>query len=99
MDDDEVLNKTIEIYSYKFPDNSIYVGFTSYGVENMHYNHSKKIISPIYNKINEYPNIEPKIELIVENKSYKDLYKITRQIFDKNPNMKILNVNLCLYGY
>ena len=97
---DEVVNKKIEIYSYKFPNNSIYVGYTTRGLD-FHHNkiHKKSNLSPIFKILKEYPNVKPKNELNVENKSYRELYKIRRQIFDANPDMKILNVNLWLYGY
>lgn len=96
---DEILNKKIEFYSYKFPDNLIYVGYSTYGIEEAHKLHKKCTCSPIFNILNEYPNVKPNIEVTVENKSYKDIHNIQRQIFDANPNMKILNENLWLYGY
>lgn len=96
---DEVVNKKIEIFTYKFPNNSIYVGYSSYGLDENYRLHKKCNISPIFKILNEYPDVKPKLELTVENKSYRELYNIQRQIFDTNPNMKILNVNLWLYGY
>ena len=96
---DEVLNKKIEIFTYKFPNNSIYVGYCTYGLDENYILHKKCRCSPIFNILNEYPDVKPKLELTVENKSFKEIYNIQRQIFDANPNMKILNVNLWLYGY
>ena len=98
--DDEVLNKKYEVYSYKFPNNSIYVGFTPYGLDAIHYNHSKCGFSPVYQFIKEYPDVYPQVEVTIENvSSYNEIHKIQRKIFDSNLNMKILNENLRLYGY
>lgn len=96
---DEVLNETIEIFTYKFPNNSIDVGYCTYGLNENYRLHKKYDFSPIFNILNEYPHVKPKLELTVENKSYRDIYDIQRQILDSNPNMKILNENLWLYGY
>ena len=96
---DEVVNKKIEIFTYKFPNNSIYVGYCTYGLDESYRFHKKCSVSPIFKILNEYPDVKPKLELTVENKSYRDIYDIHRKIFDANPDMKILNVNLWLYGY
>ena len=98
-DNDEVLDKKFEIYSYKFPNNSIYVGFTSHGLDRIHRNHVRCNLSPINKILKEYPNVYPEVELIIENTTYNKLYGILRRILDSNLNMKILNVNLWLYGY
>ena len=97
--DDDVLNKKFEVYSYKFPNNSIYVGYTSHGLEIVHKNHTRCRLSPINKSLKEYPDVYPEVELTIENISYNGLRRIQRQIFDSNLNMKILNVNLWLYGY
>ena len=99
-DEDKVLNGKIEIISYKFPNNSIYIGYCTYGLDENYRLHKKFGCSLICTLLNEiYTNVKPKLELTVENKSYKEIYKICREIFDANPNMKILNENLWLYGY
>ena len=97
--DDEILNRSFEVYSFKFPNKSIYVGYTPHGLEQAYKDHSRCSLSPIYKLIKEYPDVYPEVELIVENTTYNELYKITRKIFDSNLNMKILNENLWLYGY
>lgn len=97
--DDEILNRRFEVYSFKFPNKSIYVGYTPHGLEQAYKDHSRCSLSPIYKLIKEYPDVYPEFELIVENTTYNELYKITRKIFDSNLNMKILNENLWLYGF
>ena len=97
--DDEVLDKKFEVYSYKFPNNSIYVGYTSHGLEIVHKNHTRCSLSPINKILKEYPDVYPEVELTIENISYNELHRIQRKIFDSNLNMKILNENLWLYGY
>ena len=97
--DDEVLDKKFEVYSYKFPNNSIYVGYTSHGLELAHKDHTRCSLSPINKIIKEYPDVYPEVELIVENTTYNELRRIQRKVFDSNLNMKILNENLWLYGY
>lgn len=97
--DDEVLDKKFEVYSYKFPNNSIYVGFTSHGLDRIHRDHIRCTLSPINKILKEYPDVYPEVELTIENISYNGLRKIQRKIFDSNLNMKILNENLRLYGY
>ena len=97
--DDEVLDKKFEVYSYKFPNNSIYVGYTSHGLETSHKDHTRCRLSPINKILKEYRNVYPKVELTIENISYNGLRKIQRKVFDSNLNMKILNENLRLYGY
>ena len=97
--DDEVLNKKYEVYSYKFPNNSIYVGYTSHGLEIVHKNHTRCSLSPINKILKEYPDVYPEVELTIENISYNELHRIQRKVFDSNLNMKILNENLWLYGY
>ena len=97
--EDKVLNKKFEVYSYKFPNNTIYVGYTSHGLEIIHQNHTRSSLSPINKILKEYPNVYPEVELTIENISYNGLHKIQRKVFDSNLNMKILNENLWLYGY
>ena len=96
---DEVLNKKIEIFSYKFPNNSIYVGYCTYGLESRDKDHRKCGCSPIFSLLKEYTNVKPKVEVTVNNKSLREMYCIQRKIFDANPHMKILNKNLYLFGY
>ena len=96
---DEVINKKIEIFTNNFPDNSIYVGYCTYGLDENYRLHKKCRCSPIFKILNKYPDVKPKLEVKVKNKTYKDIYNIQRQILDLNPNKKILNVNLWLYGY
>lgn len=97
--DDVMEGRKFEVYSFKFPDNSIYVGYTSHGLENAYKNHSRCSLSPIYKTIKEYPGVYPEVELTVENVSFNELNKLQRKVFDSNLNMKILNENLWLYGY
>ena len=97
--DDKILNRTFEVYSYKFPNNSIFVGYTPHGLDRAHSDHSRCSLSPIYKILKEYTNVYPEVELIVENTTYNELRRIQRKVFDSNLNMKILNENLWLYGY
>ena len=96
---DDVQNKKFEVYSYKFPINTIYVGYTSYGLELRDREHRRCCLSPIYHYLKVFPDVYPEVELVVENVSFNDLNKLVRKIFDSNLNMKILNENLYLYGY
>lgn len=88
--------RVYDIYSFKFPTNEIYVGYTWCGLDYTYDIHKRCSVSPVYEKIKEFPNIKPELELTNQ---IGNLYKIQRQIFEKYPNMKILNVNLWLYGY
>ena len=96
---DEVINKIIQIFSYKFPNNSIYIGYCTYGLQNRDKDHRNCMCSPIFYLLKEYPDVKPKLEVITMEKSRRDIYRIEREILDANPNMKILNVNLGLLGY
>ena len=96
---DEVINKKIEIFSYKFPNNSIYVGYCTYGLQNRDKDHRNCMCSPIFYLLKEYPDFKPKLEVIMMEKSLRDIYRIEREILDANLNMKILNKNLSLLGY
>ena len=93
------MKRKYKLYSYKFPDDSIYVGYTPIDLDYIHYYHSTSHISPISHMIKKYPDVYPKVELVVENVTYDTLHKLQRKIFDSNSKMKILNVNLWLYGY
>ena len=98
--DYDFLDKKFEVYSYKFPNNTIYVGYTSHGLDIIHCEHKRRYYSPVYESLKKYPDVYPQVELTVENiTSFEELNKIQRKIFDSNLNMKILNVNLWLYGY
>ena len=96
---DEVINGIIHIYSYKFPNNTIYVGHTTYGLERRDNDHRGCSVSPIFYLLKEYPFIKPKLEIITMNTTLKNIYIIERGILHANPNMKILNGNLWLFGY
>ena len=62
LDEDEVVNKKkFEIYSYKFPNNSIYVGFTSHGLDRIHRDHKRSNLSPINKILKEYPDVYPEL--------------------------------------
>ena len=98
-DKDKVIEKKIEIFSYRFPDNSIYVGYCTYGLDQRDKDHRKTKCSPIYKNLQDYPDVKPKVEVTTFNKSFREIYAIEREILDKNPNMKILNINLTLLGY
>ena len=97
--DDEILDKTFEIYSFKFPDNSIYVGYTPNGLEQAYNNHSRCSISPINKYIKEYPEVRPEVEFTVAHTTYNELDKLRRRVLDSNLNMKILNISLKVLGY
>ena len=95
--------REFEIYSYKFHDDKIYVGYTSTGLENRHNDHKRHSISPIYNYLkNEETYQEPKYEKTVKLDVYGDeIYKHVREILDKytTDTNQILNKNLKLFGY
>ena len=97
--EDKVINKKIEIFSYKFPNNSIYVGYCTYGLENRDKDHRRCSCSPIFHLLKEYPNVKPKLEVTTKDTTLKNIYIIERVILDTNPDMKILNKNLSLLGY
>ena len=86
--------KKFVIYSYKFPNKTIYLGFTSHGLEYMQQVHTKNITSPIYESLKLYPDVYPQVEKTIENVSFNDLDRIRRDILDSYPNWKRLNYNL-----
>ena len=102
---DDYLNlnlKKVEIYTYKFSDGKIYIGYVSPGgLEVRHYQHKIHDISPIHNRLNTeeiFPNYE---ETVTVNMNNDELYQIQRSILDKyTTDVKmILNRNLERFGY
>ena len=95
--------REVQIFTYKFPDGKIYIGYTSYGLENADKAHKFFPASPIFQYLNNpetyvKPNEEKKVTVDV----YGDeIYKILRKILDKYNTKKedILNKNLYLFGY
>ena len=91
----------VEIYTYKFSDGKIYIGYTSHGLESRHNQHKTRSISPIYQYLNTeeiFPNHEETVTVDLDS---GNLYKIQRKILDRyttNVN-QILNTNLKLLGY
>ena len=93
--------RKVQIYTYKFPDDKIYVGFTSRSLEDRHQEHKRCSISSIYNYLNTEKTY-PKHEETVTVDIYSDeIYQKQRKILDKyTTNTKdILNKNLKLLGY
>ena len=91
----------VEIYTYKFSDGKIYIGYTSYGLESRHKQHKIHCISPIYQYLkNEeiFPNHEETVTVDLDS---GELYKIQRKILDRYTTDvdRILNTNLKLLGY
>ena len=95
--------KELEIFTYTFPDNKIYIGYTSVGLQIRHNQHKRWPISPIYKYLNnEETYQEPKYEKTVKvNVNSDEIYPHLREILDKytSDTSLILNKNLWLYGY
>ena len=97
------LIKEVQIYSYKFPDGKIFIGYTSYDLQDFHKGHKFFPASPLCQYLNN-PEIHtlPTYEETVTVDVYGDeIYKILRKILDKytNDTTQILNKNLYLFGY
>ena len=95
-------NREVKIYTYKFDDGKIYVGFTSRGLEDRHQEHKRCSISSIYQFLNTYEEVLPKYEKTVEvDINSNEIYKIQRKILDTytTDTNQILNKNLKLLGY
>ena len=95
--------KEVQIYTYKFPNGKIYIGYTSRGLDWIHRCHKHRIVTPVTQYLN---NPEQCVEPIEEKKvtidvNGNDIYKIEREILDKytTDTSKILNKNLYLWGY
>lgn len=56
------LIKKVQIYSYIFPNGKIYVGYTSIGLEYVNKCHKQFGCSPLFQYVNNYPDIKPKEE-------------------------------------
>ena len=92
--------KEVEIYTYKFSDGKIYIGYAS-DLHIRHYQHKIHCISPIYQYLkNEeiFPNHEKTVTVDLDS---GNLYKIQRKILDRYTTdvNQILNTNLKLLGY
>ena len=92
----------VKIYTYKFSDDKIYIGYTSSNcLDIRHYQHKTREISPIYNYLKTeeiFPHYE---ETVTVNMNTDELYQIQRSILDKyTTDVKmILNPNLERLGY
>ena len=97
------LIKEVQIYTYKFPDGKIYIGYTGYGLENAYENDKFFPASPVCQYLNNpETDIKPTEEQKVTIDVYGDeVYKFLRKILDKytTDTTQILNKNLYLYGY
>lgn len=95
--------KEVQIYTYKFPNGKIYIGYTSRGLDYAHKCHQSFSSSPIYQYLhNEKTYTEPKEEQKVTVDVYGDeIYQFERKILDKytTDTTQILNKNLYLLGY
>ena len=95
--------REVQIYTYKFPDGKIYIGYTCYGLENSDKDHKFFPASPICQYLNNPETyVKPKEEKKVIVDVYGDeIYKIERKILDKytSDTTQILNKNLYLFGY
>ena len=94
----------VQIYTYKFPDGKIYIGYTTGDLKFRHNQHKRiRSVSPITKYINSNEPYEgPTHEETVTVDLYgNEKYKILRKILDKytNDTTKILNKNLYLFGY
>ena len=94
--------RKVQIYTYHFPDGTLYIGYTSRGLDDRHREHKRSSISPIYKYLKTHEKVCPKHEKTVEvNIDKPEIYDIQRNILDKytNDTNKILNKNLILYNY
>ena len=95
--------REVQIYTYKFPDGKIYIGYTSHGLDYAHKCHQFFSASPICQYLNNPETyVEPKEEQKVTVDVYgDDIYKFERKILDKytTDTTQILNKNLYLWGY
>ena len=94
--------RKVQIYTYHFPDGTLYIGYTSRGLENRHREHKRSSISSIYKYLKTHKEVLPKYEKTVEvNIDNREIYDIQRNILDKytTDTNKILNKNLFLYNY
>ena len=96
--------QNVKIYTYRFSDGKVYIGFTSGPLEFRHHQHKiHSNISPISKFLNsEEPYEGPTHETTVEvNKDSDEIYKIQRKILDTytTDTKQILNRNLKLFGY
>ena len=97
--------RKFHIYTYKFSDGKIYIGYSTTGDLNYsHYLHKiHRSISPIgkylySNEPYEGPTHETTVEVDIDS---DEIYKIQRKILDKytTDTKQILNRNLKLFGY
>ena len=94
--------REVKIYTYKFPNKKIYIGFTSRGLDDRHQEHKRCSISSIYKCLNTHEEVLPKYEKTVTvDIDSNEIYKIQRKILDKytTDTNQILNKNLKLLGY
>ena len=93
--------REVQIYTYKFSDGKIYVGFTSTGLQDRHEAHKRSSISSIYKYLKTektYPKHEETVTVDIDG---NEIYKIQRKILDTytTDTKQILNKNLKLLGY
>ena len=93
----------VKIYTYRFFDGKIYIGYSIGGLELKHHLHKTHSISPLYRRLNNpetevYPKYEKTVNVEIESDEF---YKIQREILDTytNDTNQILNTNLKLFGY
>ena len=94
--------RKVQIYTYKFPDGKVYIGYTSRGLQERHQEHKRCSISSIYKCLNTHEEVLPKYEKTVTVDIDSDeIYKIQRKILDTytTDTNQILNKNLKLLGY
>ena len=94
----------VQIYTYKFPDGKIYIGYTTEGLKFRHNQHKRiRSVSPITKFLNNNEPYEgPTHEKTVKVNLYgNEIYKIQRKLLDKytTDTKQILNRNLKLFGY
>ena len=95
--------REVQIYTYKFPDGKIYIGYTSYGLDYAYKDDKFFSASPVCQYLNNpETDIKPTEEQKVTVDVYgDDIYKFERKILDKytTDTTQILNKNLKLFGY
>lgn len=95
--------RKIEIYSYRFPDGKIYIGYTTHGLDDAYKDDKFCEASPVCQYLNNpETDTKPRLEKTVMERAYSDeIYKHEREILDKcgiDPRF-LLNKNLKCLGY
>ena len=95
--EEKLKTKDYFVYSYKFPDNTIYVGQT-YSLDCLdflHYSFGRGGCEPICVARRKYPDVYPQVELNLKSPTtVEELNIAKREVLGLYPNMWILNKNV-----